>query len=604
MRIIDLQIEGFGKLNNKYVNFSDGINVVTGHNEAGKSTLHSCIRAMFYGMQRAKGVAALTDTFSHFKPWFGKAYGAIMRIEHEGHVYRIERDFYKDPVGAIIFDETTLEAVAYADDFLNTLLCNLGPQAYDNTISISQLKSTADETMATTLKQYIVNMDTTGNRSLNCEKAKKYLSEQKRNLAEEIEADAAKKYASNCSEIKRIEKELSSPDNLPRVKEAKEQQKKAESEAQALSRSIDEDRDFLRRHGVHSSEQVQAVEDEYLYAVHSYEEEIEHRTVQRNRAAYITCFTIALLGLLGTAYIYATEAYRLRYRMVALSVVGLAFLLGIIFLIVCAISKGRLANKEEKLGELLAIYSGFDDVSPERIERVGNKFAELKKVVTRVEEKEAQLAELTKRHGFSVEDEAKEEGETNIPLSQEELDSVNVLIEDLNALKAQNVLLKDQITKNDRINDNMEAIDIAMDTIDRLAEDMKDSIGVYLNKEASKYINQLTNGAYDSLSVDDELNVFLNTAEKMVPVEQVSSGTNDQIYMALRLAGARLVQQGQDKLPLIFDDSFVNYDEGRLASALKWMANSYEGQVIIFSCHTREAELLADNHIEFNKIAL
>ena len=79
MKLIDLHIEGFGKLNDKYIDFSEGINVVTGHNEAGKSTLHACIRAMLYGMERAKGVAAFTDTYAHFKPWTGGAYGAVMR---------------------------------------------------------------------------------------------------------------------------------------------------------------------------------------------------------------------------------------------------------------------------------------------------------------------------------------------------------------------------------------------------------------------------------------------------------------------------------------------------------------------------------------------
>lgn len=603
MRIIDLQVEGFGKLNNKYVNFSDGINVVSGHNEAGKSTLHSCIRAMFYGMERAKGVAALTDTYSHFKPWFGKNYGAIMRIEHDDHVYRIERDFYKDPTGVVIFDETTLEAVPYAEDFLNTLLFNLSAQAYDNTISISQLKSTADETMAKTLKQYIINMDTTGNRALNCEKAKKYLGEQKRNLAEEIIGDSAKKYAANCSEIRRIERELSNPENAAKVKEAAKQQKEAESEAQALSRSIDEDREFLRRHGVHSSEQVEDAEKEYLMTVSAYEEETEHNTIGITRVVYIVCLILALLSAFVAIY-FIGSGQRTLYIMAAAGTFVVCLVLAIVFIIICIISKGRYDKKQEAVSELLMRYSGFDDVTKERVDRVGNKLYEIKQVAIRVEEKEAKLAELTKKSGFSVEDDAKENGETDIPVAEADMDTVNALISDLNALKAQNVLLKEEMDKNDRINDNMEAIDIAMETIDRLSEDMKDSIGIYINKEASKYIKELTNGAYDSLYVDDELDVFLNTDEKMVPVEQVSSGTSDQIYMALRLAGARLVQQGKDVLPLVFDDSFINYDEARLASALRWMAGSYEGQVIIFSCHTREAELLADNHIEFNKIAL
>ena len=46
MRILDLHISGFGKLRNRDFTFESGLNVVYGHNEAGKSTLHTFIRGM------------------------------------------------------------------------------------------------------------------------------------------------------------------------------------------------------------------------------------------------------------------------------------------------------------------------------------------------------------------------------------------------------------------------------------------------------------------------------------------------------------------------------------------------------------------------------
>ena len=44
------------------------------------------------------------------------------------------------------------------------------------------------------------------------------------------------------------------------------------------------------------------------------------------------------------------------------------------------------------------------------------------------------------------------------------------------------------------------------------------------------------------MSIDENLNVFLNTKTKLVPLENVSSGTMDQVYLALRLAAAKLLQ--------------------------------------------------------------
>ena len=101
------------------------------------------------------------------------------------------------------------------------------------------------------------------------------------------------------------------------------------------------------------------------------------------------------------------------------------------------------------------------------------------------------------------------------------------------------------------------------------------------------------------MSVDESLNVFINTRTKLIPVEQVSSGAMDQIYLALRLAAAKLIQTKDGQMPLIFDDSFVLYDDERLRTALKWLTNTFDNQIIIFTCHKREAQMLTSNQIPY-----
>ena len=106
------------------------------------------------------------------------------------------------------------------------------------------------------------------------------------------------------------------------------------------------------------------------------------------------------------------------------------------------------------------------------------------------------------------------------------------------------------------------------------------------------------------MSIDQNLNVFMNTPTRLVPIEQVSSGTMDQIYLAVRLAAAKLVQNGPDTMPLIFDDSFTLYDDERLKTALKWLAGAYRNQIIIFTCHQREAQLLTANQIPYQLVRI
>ena len=137
-----------------------------------------------------------------------------------------------------------------------------------------------------------------------------------------------------------------------------------------------------------------------------------------------------------------------------------------------------------------------------------------------------------------------------------------------------------------------------------LSATIRDSFGLYLNKTASELISGITGGIYDSMSVDESLNVFMNTRTRLVPVEQVSSGTMDQIYLALRLAAARLIQPEGDYMPLIFDDSFVLYDEDRLRTALKWLKKAYPGQIIIFTCHQREAQMMTAEQIAYRLVTM
>ena len=143
---------------------------------------------------------------------------------------------------------------------------------------------------------------------------------------------------------------------------------------------------------------------------------------------------------------------------------------------------------------------------------------------------------------------------------------------------------------------------VALDTMTELSATIRDSFGLYLNKTASDLIDGITGGIYNSMSVDENLNIFMNTRTKLVPVDQVSSGTMDQVYLALRLAAARLIPPEGAQMPLIFDDSFVLYDDERLRTALKWLAGAYSTQIIIFTCHRREAQMLTANQIGYHLI--
>ena len=194
--------------------------------------------------------------------------------------------------------------------------------------------------------------------------------------------------------------------------------------------------------------------------------------------------------------------------------------------------------------------------------------------------------------------------EENISKQQKTQWELEKKLDHLTHCKDQVEALKQVLEENERIREEITAIDLALETMTELSGTIRDSFGLYLNKSASQLVNSITGGIYSSMSVDENLNIFMNTPTRLVPVEQVSSGTMDQIYLALRLASARLLQGDGDQMPLIFDDSFVLYDDERLRTALKWLSQSWPGQIIIFTCHQREAQMLTACQVPYGMVEM
>ena len=95
MKINNLKINGFGKLENKEINLSENINLIYGKNEAGKTTLLKFISGMFYGISKNKNKKEIPD-YEKYKPWKAEEYsGKIEYILDNKETFEVFRDFNK-----------------------------------------------------------------------------------------------------------------------------------------------------------------------------------------------------------------------------------------------------------------------------------------------------------------------------------------------------------------------------------------------------------------------------------------------------------------------------------------------------------------------------
>ena len=80
MKIEKIQINGFGKLENKNIELKDGINVILGKNESGKSTLLKFINSMLYGISKNKRGKTISD-LEKYKPWDTEKYSGKIKYK-------------------------------------------------------------------------------------------------------------------------------------------------------------------------------------------------------------------------------------------------------------------------------------------------------------------------------------------------------------------------------------------------------------------------------------------------------------------------------------------------------------------------------------------
>ena len=632
MRILDLHIDGFGKFHDLSVSFDKDLNVVYGKNEAGKSTLHTFIRCMLFGLERGRGRAARADLYSKYEPWQNKAvYGGRMRVEKDGVIYRLERNFQKDQKAFVIVNETAGKEIEPTKGFMDFLLGGLTETAYNNTISIGQLKCVTEGGMVTELRNYIANMNTTGNLSLNITKATSYLKNRRKEFERQLTPEAARTYTALLTEIKNIEKEISAPEYENQLQtyqdlrsQVKNQLSEKQTERETLLQKIAKGRQALDGAQFTDEASIHAYQENARNTYAHYKEVADAASRRGRSVLPVIMLVLAVFCALGAGalgflssqtfdpVVFGTGALISVSTGVAHYTVGLIcalsaaavffFAVGLIFFMKNHSLKQELSMTEKLLQEIFSRHLGDSSISGEAMTAFESRMEEF-----------VRLSQVLERSEQSVQEQASEinalqaketDCDDAISRQQKAQWELEKRLDHLAHCKDQTESLKQVLAENDRIREEITAIDLALETMTKLSATIRDSFGLYLNKTASELISGITGGIYDSMSVDESLNVFMNTRTRLVPVEQVSSGTMDQIYLALRLAAAKLIQPEGDYMPLIFDDSFVLYDEDRLHTALKWLKKAYPGQIIIFTCHQREAQMLTANQMVYNYIEL
>ncbi len=123
-------------------------------------------------------------------------------------------------------------------------------------------------------------------------------------------------------------------------------------------------------------------------------------------------------------------------------------------------------------------------------------------------------------------------------------------------------------------------------------------------KRAGEYLRAISQDRYTSLSypADDDgsvdesnLQVYSEKDGLRDVAKPLSRGTQEQIYLALRLGTLDYMDEGRETLPLVLDEALVHWDYARRASLYEVLdAVSKKRQVILFTCHRSFAQEAED----------
>lgn len=145
-----------------------------------------------------------------------------------------------------------------------------------------------------------------------------------------------------------------------------------------------------------------------------------------------------------------------------------------------------------------------------------------------------------------------------------------------------------------RLEQEYRCLTMAIDALDKANAQLQTRFSPQLNRVATEFFSILTNEKYQAIFVEQAMTLQTREAGE-IPTRgtlNLSGGTLDQLYLAVRLAMHQLFLK--DAAPLVLDDALAFFDDQRAESAMKLLQKiSKSTQIILFSCHTREKNLLS-----------
>ena len=628
MKINNLQINGYGKLSNKDIGLNKNINIIYGKNEAGKSTLLNFINSIFYGASKNKNGKDISD-YDKYLPWKTEEFSGKISYELDnGEQYEIFRDFRKKT--PIIYRNKQDISSEYSIDKSRGIdflfeQTNIDEDTFKNTIIVPQNDIKIDQNAQNSMIQRISNIVSSGDENISY---KRTMDKINKKQLEEVGTDRTKEKPINIVDDK-IQELKNAKGKLEIYKSFLEEN---ENEVQKIQDKIDNEETKIALYRVlkesHEEskiknseiEVIQKIRDEYFDKIEELDDKIDKDAKEKiKQEKQVSVLTMILAGVIILSAI-AGFIVRCNY-IIPVGLIAIAIAI-ITFDIVRSIKLRK--NKSLRMKELEELENKIEqeinimrnniktcqaqiDSKQEEIKNAENEVNRL--VMNNFEEKldsdfiegafELKTQDLDNKiadrndkiNSLKIEQGAKQNQKE---LMQEELNGISKIQEKLDSLEEERDGL---VSLNNSYN-------LAKEGLENAYENIRNSLSPEFTNKLNQIISRISNEKYQDVNFTDLDGLIVQIEDgRFMPVERLSQGTIDQMYLSLRLASIDIMTN--EKMPIILDETFAFFDDNRLKNILSFINQEYQDkQVIIFTCTRREIDILNSMNIEYNCIDL
>ncbi|HHT49861.1 MAG TPA: AAA family ATPase [Eubacteriaceae bacterium] len=636
MKLKSAYLQAYGKFINKKLEFGPNINLIYGDNEGGKSTIAEFIFAMFYG-QKKYGVKRriYTPIHSFNRPWSHPLYQGILTYSLNKEEFRIERNFHNDFEeikiynlrGEDITNNYKFDSRMESEFFKEQI--GLNERIFKNTIYLSQndmegsLYSNKENLLKEILAQTIYGVEvdqgekTIGEAIAQLEKSKrdigtinnknKPLGRSYQLLRENLEIKyQIENKMDQDGQYRQSLKEIEDKKNKLIEKKSKLNIYKNHLNNQEIKRKID----LIENLIIQIKEIEEYIKENFDHNIkeNSLEDIKIKRIKNQKRIKTLIGLIIGWIFLGGATLIWALIATKLIYQGPILLAIIIFLIQNIIRLKSLTKNNEILFNQLEATGKYQDAYYELKYLQEKQEDEIGEfSLDQLKKKIQPLEgdidfsniDADANTVDIMLRQ---LENEL-------IQLNNEKI-ALNVRIEENNwePDRLEQVELDINNLKNtiEDLEEQVEAIDIAIATLKEIESSGNSQWLPPLIKKTQENIYKITK-KYHTIKIDEEsqIKTLDPLTEKLVPIDQLSKGTFNQFYFALRISMIQGISPLPIKLAIILDEPFINFDNKRFEESMNLLKElSQDHQILIFSSQARERAYLDKNNWNYNYIEL